>query len=309
MPPSADHHFRAVLFGAAGIAVLCVMDGVIKHLVATNNVLVVTLGRYIFGAFFAFIVWRRAGARRLTREMLKAHAVRGALIACAATSFFWCLSVLPLAELIVITFIAPLMVPFIASAMLGEKVRRRSLIAALAGFSGVIIAAAGGDNFSADNQRLIGIAGALFSAVTYAITVVLMRDRAGKDGAEAVALLGAVFPALLVAGPAIVFGSLPAVGDLPYFIALGLLATTGIWLLARGYAGAEAQVLAPLEFTALIWAALIGFFIFGETPPPQTFVGAVIIVAACLWGAQPEKTPPMAPFAPAAQIPDRPAAE
>lgn len=306
MPHRADHHYKAVALGAAGIAVLCAMDGMIKHLVATNDVLVVTLGRYLFGAAFASAIWLRAGRPPLTREMWKAHALRGGVIAMAATSFFWCLSVLPLAELIVITFIAPLLVPFMASVVLGEKIRPRSLAAGIAGFGGVIIAAAGGDNFSPDNQRLLGVAGALFSAVTYALTIVLLRGRAGKDGAEAVGLLGALIPGAIVAIPAIVTGELPPATDIPDFLALGGLAAAGIYLLARAYANAEAQVLAPLEFTALIWASLIGFIFFSEVPRPQVWIGGAIIVAACLWGARKEKEPLMTPFAPAAPVPDDP---
>lgn len=302
MPNSADHHFRAIAFAAAGIAILCAMDGVIKHLVATNDVLVVTFGRYIFGAAFATAIWLRAGRPTLTRDMWKAHSARGVVIAISATLFFWCLAVLPLVEVIVITFIAPLLVPFVARALLGEKLRPRSLVAGLAGFAGVLVAASGGDNFSPDNQRLLGIAGALVSAVTYALSITMLRGRAGKDGAIAIGVLSSVIPGLLVAAPTVLTGELPPARDLPAFMALGVLAASGMYCLARAYAHAEAQVLAPLEFTALVWAAVMGLFFFNEVPQPQLWVGAVIIVAACLWGAQKEKPPLMTPFAPSTPV-------
>lgn len=300
MPHSTDHHYKAIAFGAAGIAILCGMDAVIKHLVETNDVLVVTLGRYIFGAAFAIAIWLRSGRPTLTRDMWKAHAARGVVIAISATLFFWCLSVLPLAEVIVITFIAPLLVPFIARTLLGEKLRPRSLIAGVAGFAGVLIAASGGDNFSADNQRLLGIGAAVAAALTYALSITMLRARAGKDGPIAIGVLSSVIPGLIIALPTIITGELPPVGDLPDFLALGALAASGMYLLARAYANAEAQVLAPLEFTALVWAALIGIFLFDEIPRPQVWVGAVIIIGACLWGAQKEKEPLMTPFDPSA---------
>ncbi len=300
MPHSTDHHYKAIAFGAAGIAILCGMDAVIKHLVETNDVLVVTLGRYIFGAAFAIAIWLRSGRPTLTRDMWKAHAARGVVIAISATLFFWCLSVLPLAEVIVITFIAPLLVPFIARTLLGEKLRPRSLIAGVAGFAGVLIAASGGDNFSADNQRLLGIGAAVAAALTYALSITMLRARAGKDGPIAIGVLSSVIPGLIIALPTIITGELPPVGDLPDFLALGALAASGMYLLARAYANAEAQVLAPLEFTALVWAALIGIFLFDEIPRPQVWVGAVIIIGACLWGAQKEKEPKMTPFDPSA---------
>jgi S-adenosylmethionine uptake transporter len=298
----SDHanQLRAIAIAAAGIAVLCGMDGVIKHLVATNDALVVTLGRYVFGAAFAMLIWMRSGRPTLTREMWIAHSKRGVVIAFAASSFFWCLSVLPLVELMVITFVAPLLVPFIARFVLGERINPRSLIAGLAGFAGVIVAATGGDNFSPDNQRLLGIAGALFSAVTYALSVTLLRGRASKDGPVAIGVLSSVIPGALIALPAIATGEMPPISDLPDFLALGALAAMGMYLLARAYGQAEAQVLAPLEYTALIWAAIVGFFFFGEVPRPQVWVGAVIIVAACLWGAQKGKKQLLTPFAPGA---------
>ena len=299
MTTHADHHYKAIAFGAAGIAILCAMDGVIKHLVATNDSLVVTLGRYVFGALFAIMLWLRSGRPTLTREMWKAHAARGVVIAISASLFFWCLSVIPLAELIVITFIAPLLVPFVARAVLGEKLRARSLIAGAAGFAGVMVAASGGDNFSPDNQRLLGIAGALVSAVTYALSITLMRGRAGKDGPIVIGVLSSVIPGSIIALPAVLTGEMPPASDLPYFLALGGLAAAGIYLLARAYANAEAQVLAPLEYTALIWAALIGFLFFSEVPRIEVWIGGAVIVAACLWGAQKEKPPLMTPFAPA----------
>lgn len=300
MSAPADHHYKAVAFGAAGIAILCAMDGVIKHLVATNDSMVVTLGRYMFGAMFASVIWLRSGRPVLTREMWKAHAGRGVVIAISASLFFWCVSVIPLAELIVITFIAPLLVPFVARAVIGEKLRPRSLIAGAAGFGGVIIAASGGDNFSPDNQRLLGIAGALVSAVTYALSITLLRGRAGKDGPIAIGVLSSVIPGAIITLPTVLTGELPPLSDLPSFLALGALAAAGMYFLARAYANAEAQVLAPLEYTALIWGALVGFFFFSEVPRVQVWIGGAVIIAACLWGAQKEKPPLMTPFAPAA---------
>lgn len=300
----AGHKTRALAYGVAAIALLCAMDGVIKHLVATNDALIVTLGRYFFGALFALVIWLRSGRPRLTRDMWKAHAARGVVIAISASLFFWCVSVLPLAELITICFIAPLLVPFVARAVLGEKLRRRSLIAGVVGFGGVIVASLGGDIGDIDRTRMLGIAGAVGSAVTYALSITLLRGRAGKDGPAVIGVLSSVIPGAIVAGPALLTGALPPAGDFPAFLLLGAFAAAGMWFFARAYALAEAQVLAPLEYTALLWAALIGFFFFAEIPRPQVYFGAIIIIAACFYGAQATKQNLMAPFAPTTTPPD-----
>lgn len=283
---------RGMVFCALGIALLSAMDGVIKHLVATNDFLVVTLGRYLFGASFAFIIWMRSGKPALTMERWKAHSLRGVIIAISASSFFWCVSVLPLAELIVICFIAPLMIPFTARLMLGEKIRPRSVIAGLAGFAGVIIAASAPAPGEANDMRMLGIAAALLSAVAYAFSITLLRGRAGKDGPAVIGLLATLIPGAIIALPTVATGELPPSGDLPAFILLGALAAGGMWCLARAYAFAEAQMLAPFEYTALIWAAMIGYFFFAETPQPQLWIGGAVIIAACLWGAAEKRAQP-----------------
>ncbi|MEK7265880.1 MAG: DMT family transporter, partial [Pseudomonadota bacterium] len=138
------------------------------------------------------------------------------------------------------------------------------------------------------------------SAVTYALSITLLRGRAGKDGPIAIGVLSSVIPGAIITLPTVLTGELPPLSDLPSFLALGALAAAGMYFLARAYANAEAQVLAPLEYTALIWGALVGFFFFSEVPRVQVWIGGAVIIAACLWGAQKEKPPLMTPFAPAA---------
>jgi S-adenosylmethionine uptake transporter len=287
---------KAVVFAATGVALLCFMDAAIKHLVARNDFLVVVFGRYLFAAIFAGALWVRARTPIVTADAWKAHALRGCVIAISATTFFWSLKVLPLVEVIVIAFVAPLIIPFTARLMLGERVRPRNVAAGLAGFAGVVIASLGAPAEAANETRVLGIAAVLVAAVTYSVSMTMLRGRAGKDGPEIVGLLAAIIPGAIVAGPAAMTGALPPAGDLPAFVLLGLLAAGGMYFLAQAYAGAEAQVLAPLEYTALIWAAVIGWFLFAEPVRPAVWAGAGIIIAACLWGArEPQPQPAPAP--------------
>ncbi len=277
---------KAVAFAAIGVTLLCFMDGVIKHLIATNDTLVVVLGRYAVAAVLAAAIWVQAGKPALTGEVWRAHGARGVVIAFSATSFFWSLNVLPLVEVIVIAFIAPLLIPFVARLLLGERIEPRNLIAGAIGFGGVIVASLGAPVEAASDRRLLGVAAVLFSAVSYAVSITLLRSRAGKDGPVIIGLLAALVPDAIVAAPAIATGEWPPMSDLPAFLLLGAFATGGMYYLAKAYAGAEAQVLAPIEYTALVWAALIGWLLFSEPVRPQVWAGAAIIIAACLWGAR-----------------------
>jgi S-adenosylmethionine uptake transporter len=276
----------AVATAAFGVAILCIMDGVIKHLVADNSALVVTAGRYFFATLFAGAIWLRAGQPKLTAEMWRIHGLRGVVIAISGFTFFWALKVLPLAEAITLSFIAPLLIPFFAAALLKEKVRPRNLLAGAAGFIGVLVASLGAPAQASRGDHLLGIAAILCAAIMYALSITLLRGRAGKDGAETVGLFAALIPGVITVVPAIALGAPPAAGALPWFVLMGLLGAAGMYFLARAYAATEAQFLAPLEYTALIWAALVGLVFFNETPRIEVWIGAAIIIAACLWGAR-----------------------
>lgn len=278
---------RALLYATAGIALLCMMDGMIKHLVARYDALAVTFGRYVFAALFAAAIWAQAGRPAVTGEMWRAHAVRGGVIAVSAVCFFWSLSVLPLAEAVAIAFVAPLLIPFFARAILGERIDPRNIVACLVGFAGVLVATLGApEDASAGAQRMLGVAAVITAAVAYALSVTLLRGRAGKDGPPIVGLLAALIPGLIVAGPALATGDAPAADDLWAFALMGAFGAGGMYFLIKGYAGAEAQQLAPLEYTGLLWAAGIGFVFFSEIPRPQVWAGAALIIGACLWSAR-----------------------
>lgn len=268
-----------------GISAGAAMDTSIKYLAQTNHVLIVTLGRYVFGALFSLIIWRHAGAPRVTAEMWRAHGLRGFVIAGCATTFFWALTVLPLAEAVTLSFIYPLLVPFVAWAMLRERVRWQSMIAAGLGFAGVIVATQGAPPVEESPQHALGVAAVLISAALFSIAMVLLRARAQTDGAPIVGLMTSLVPAVIVAGPAIALAPPPHWADWPLFFMMGAFAAVFMYLMARAYARAQAQQLAPIHYVELIWATLFGYIIFHETPRFEVFAGAALIIATCLYTA------------------------
>lgn len=278
-----------LLLAVIGVGCLCGVDAIVKHLGATVPVPMVTLLRYATGSLFAAAIWLNAGRPRIGGEAFRAHSLRALVIIGTAAPFFWALGRLPLAEVIAISFIAPLLVPFAARLFLKERLRPLSLVAVAAGFVGVVVAVAGGATGNADPGRLAAIGAVLFSAVNYALSVTLIRARAAKDGAAIVGLLAAILPALLIAPVALAVAPPPPLSALPWALALGALGTTGIAILTLAYARAEAQLLAPTEFTALGWAAAFGYLFWNEVPRPQVLAGAVVIIAACLLAAREER--------------------
>ncbi|MBC7769244.1 MAG: DMT family transporter [Phycisphaerales bacterium] len=261
------------------------MDATIKWLGESNHILLVGFARYAIGTVFAYGIWVHAGRPIITAEMWRAHSARGFVVAATAMTFFWALTVLPLAEAVTLSFIYPLIVPFVAWPMLGERVRASSLIAALLGFAGVILAMQGAPSSEESPQHALGVIAVLASACLFSVAMVLLRARAQTDGAPIVGLMTSFIPALIVAAPAIAFSPPPLMSDWPFFILLGALAAVFMYLMARAYAKAEAQQLAPVHYTELIWATAIGFIIFQEVPRMEIYLGAALIIAACLLAA------------------------
>jgi S-adenosylmethionine uptake transporter len=272
----------AILAGAS-------MDATIKFLSQTNHVLLVAFGRYLFGTLFSFAIYWRAGMPPIGDEMWRAHSVRGFLIAGCAVTFFWALSVLPLAEAVALSFVYPLLAPFVASVLLKERLRPASLICAVIGFGGVIVAMQGAPSDAESPQHDLGVTAVLISAGLFSIAMVLLRERAQKDGAAIVGLMTSLVPGVILIVPAIIFTTPPVLSELPFFLLMGALAAVFMYMMAQAYAAAEAQQLAPIHYTELIWATLIGFIVFHEAPRLQIYLGASLIIAACLWAAYDER--------------------
>jgi S-adenosylmethionine uptake transporter len=286
---------RPFVLAVLGIASLCALDATVKELTRSYPVAYAVLGRYVFGTGFALAVWCWQGRPRLTREMLPAHLLRGTLITVTAFLFFFALTRLGMAEAITLSFIAPLLIPPLAHLLLGEKMRGPIVLAAFVGFAGVILTVQGAPSFN--GERALALAAILTSALTYALAAIVMRSRAAKDGATLLTLTSAVIPMLLLS-PAAVGAPLPTWWALGLAVLAGLLGNLGIQLLARAYAGAEAQALGVLEFTALPWAALFGWLFFDEAVRPQVWLGALVIFAACWWVGRADRKQPAIPPTP-----------
>lgn len=282
---SASPTLVLVLAMVAGAA----MDATIKHLGQSNHVLLVALGRYAFGALFSLSVYLHAGQPKITPAMWRFHGLRGVLIALGGTGFFWAFTVLPLAETITYSFVGLLMIPFAAAALIGERLRPTSVLAGFVGFAGVMVAMQGAPSAGQSPQHALGVAIVLVAALLFAVAMVMMRKRAAADGVAIVGLLSSLMPALIVAGPALAIAPPPSWSDWPVFLLMGAFAAIFMYLMARAYAGAEAQQLAPIHYTELIWATLIGYAVFHETPRPQIYAGALLIITAGLYAAYDER--------------------
>lgn len=292
---TAGHPSRlsAILLVLAGIGALCVLDALAKYLGLRHGATVATFGRYAAGSALALLVWQWQGRPWVGPGGLKANLLRGTLIAVMALCFFWSITVLPLALVLTITFVGPLTVPFMAALALKEPVQPRYLAAGVLGFAGVLVTVGGMPSLS--SNELLAAAAAVVAAILYGASAVILRSRAAADGATVITLIAAVVPMLWLSPVLLTVTNVPPLADLGLMLAMGLAGNIGVQLMARGYVHLEAQVSAVLEYSALPWAALLGWLVFDEAVAATTVLGAVIIAGACLWAARAPKITAPAP--------------
>lgn len=273
---------RAARDAVIGIGFLCLMDALIKLLSARYLVLEIAFLRFAFGSLAILAVVALVRPPVPSRETVRINFVRALLVVATAVCFFYALSVLPLADTVALSFLAPIFMALFAALFLGERLDRRVLAALAIGFSGMLVIVFGGIGIEAGARNLLGIGAALSSAVTYALAMVLLRARARRDGIVAIVAFQNVFPALVLAGPAAFVWAPLALSDAWLFALIGVLGVSGHLMLARAFRAAEAARLAPLDYTSLVWASVLGYVLFAEVPGLATIAGAGLIVVAAL---------------------------
>jgi len=289
--PKSDHPMLPILAAFAAIGLLSWMDAFMKSASLAVGAYSALLIRAPMGFAIAAPVWGATGGRWPARATLRIHLVRGVVVAAMAFLFFFSLTVLPLAQAIAISFIAPLIALFLASVMLGEQIGRQAIVGALLGLAGVVVILAGKIwRETLGEGAPLGIAAVLASAVLYAWNLVLTRQQAlvAKPLEVATFQNGVTF--LVLVGFAPFFLHFPVGSQWSDIGISALLSVSGALLFTWGYARAETQRLAPLEYSGFLWAALFGWLFFREAVPAATIAGAVLIVAGC-WIATRGKLP------------------
>ncbi len=223
-----------------------------------------------------------------TPAALRLHVLRGVLVTVMGFMFFWGLIYVPLAEAVALSFIAPLIALYLAAALLKEAIGLTALFASLLGFAGAIIIVFGQLNSEFGSDMAYGIAAILCSAVMYAYNLILQRQQALLAKPAEIALFQNSTSCIVLLCVAPWFAHIPATDHAPLIVLAALLSTGALMILAWAYARAEAKVLIPVEYTAFVWAALLGWWFFNEQLTNSTLVGTALIVTACLVASRQE---------------------
>lgn len=282
LAPAAPHvqsHVLGIVFGITAVTVMGFQDVLIKLLGNQVPVIEILFVRSVVALpLMAVIAWRTAGPRALRTKRPLANALRGLFMTAGYTSFYLAIVKLPLADAVAVAFSAPLFITALAVPILGEKVGLRRWSAVVVGFIGVLIMVKPG--FGPFHPAMLF---SLASAVSYAAAIMVSR-RMGIS--EPAATMGFYTTLTFLSVSAL---AMPFVWVTPSWPAIlviaicGPIAAAGHYYIAESYRAAPASVVAPFDYTALVWAVLFGWLIWGELPGPSIVAGVVLVVGGGLY--------------------------
>jgi drug/metabolite transporter (DMT)-like permease len=282
---------KGIALKLVSAVLFAVMSALIRYLGARYPIGEVVFFRSAFAVVPVVLVyaWRRELAAAVRTENPLGQASRGALSIVGMFCNFGALARLPLIEANAIGFSSPLIGVALAALVLKERVRIYRWSAVTIGFVGVLVVLA--PHFSRDELTLVMASTASVAGVTYAVagsvinagTMIQTRHLTKSERTSSIVFYFSVICALsgLVTLP---FGwIMPTAAELAALATIGFLGGMGHILLTESYRYASASVVAPFDYTSMIWALLLGYVMFGEVPTAMIVLGSAIIAGAGLF--------------------------
>ena len=288
-----DHTLQAFAAALGAVAVLSIMDAVMKHLVLAIGIIAVSIWRAVANLIISGGLYLPRRRSWPSRKILWIHVSRSVVVTVMAVLFFWGIGRVPLAQAIALTFIAPLIAMVLSPLLLKETLSGRSIAGAIAAFAGVVVIVLGQARAEVRPDVLLGIAAILGSALCYSVNILMMRWQALAAGPLEINFFQAivVFLMWLAVVPLMGLPEWPG-AQLGWIVVASVLSTAGGMLFAWAYARGEASYLAVTEYSGFIWASICGWVAFSERVSLYTLAGALLIVGGCLIGARGKVTEP-----------------
>ena len=278
--------------------IFSLQDIAVKWISGDYSVLEIVVFRSLIALPCTFLFLRYEGRRGLpTTQQLKLEYIRGFFLFLSFTTYMMALPALPLADVAAIRNSGPLMITFLSVVWLGEKVGPRRWLALIVGFTGVLlIVQPGSGTFN------LGSLFVLIATLFYALSVMVTRKLQTTDSSATmayysslvylvisfiVAPLAGVVGEIPDAHPSIAFlfrtWTMPTLLDWVIMSGLGLVWAGGMYYVARAYSLAQASVVAPFEYTPLLFNVIWGLVLWREVPTLTTVAGTLLTVVSGMY--------------------------
>jgi drug/metabolite transporter (DMT)-like permease len=277
-PASEATMGRGIAFMLLAVVVFSTMDTLIKWLSSTYPVMELVFFRSLF-AFVPLLpaIIRSGGAAIRTQRPL-GQAGRALVGLFSMVGFFWCFGNMPLADVFGIAFASPLFVTALSVPLLAERVGIRRWSAVGVGFIGVLI-------MVRPDSGIIDWAAwvALFSTFLYALALIFLRSL-GKTESTVSIVFYVTLTTTIVSALTLPFQWVtPTPIDAVLLAMLGILGGSAQLAITRAFHLAPAAVVAPFDYTALVYVGIIGYVVWGDVPTVVFLIGAAIVIASGLY--------------------------
>jgi drug/metabolite transporter (DMT)-like permease len=251
---------------------------VVRFLSGDLSPLEIAFFRALFGLVIMLPLLVRGGRRLLPRRRHGVYTVRGLCEATALLCWFSSVALIPVADAVALTFVAPLLATILAALTLGETVRLRRWTAIAIGMAGTLVIVRPG--FQELNA---GVLLALVAALALAGSRVAGRQLSQTEPTTTIvgSILVFTFPCTVV--PAALVWQTPDAAQLLLLLLIGGLATLAHFCLTMALRIAETSELAPYDFAQLPVAVVFGVIVFGEAPDLWTWIGGAVIAATSVY--------------------------
>ena len=265
-----------VLFGGMSVAVRYVTQSIHPFEAA------------FFRNFFGLLVLAPSfilhGWRPLRTRRPGLHFLRAALNVVAMLSFFYALSITPIALAQALGFTAPLFAAMLAVLLLGERIRVRRITAIAVGFAGALLILRPGQQPVELGPVLV-----LASSAVWGCTVIVIKSLSRTDSAVTITAYMLLLMSPMTLACALFVWTWPSTGELLMLAAIGISGTLAQMCMVQSLRLADTMVVLPFDFTKLVWGALLAWVVFGEMIDGWTFLGAMVIFAGGLYVAYRER--------------------
>ena len=262
-----------------------IVTAVVRYLGSEMHPVQAAFLRYAFGVALIIPFCLRTSLFRIPFARLRLHAFRGVAHGIAIMLWFFAMMRLPIAEVTALSFMTPVFIIIGASVFLKEHFYRHRAIAVALGIAGGLIILQPG-------FRVIdlGAIAQLVAAPLFAISMLIAKNLTRSESNGHILLMLSVFCTLTLTLPAIAIWRQPTLEELLWLFLCAVFATAGHYCMTRAFRSAEIAALQPITFLQLVWATLMGSFLFGEQPNFWVWLGGGIIVLSATYNARKEQT-------------------
>jgi drug/metabolite transporter (DMT)-like permease len=279
-----DPTLRGLLWSSTAGILFVVLNTSMRTLALNLHPSEVQFLRYVFGGLVMLPLVLRAGARSYLPRNIGGQFARGAVHTFGLWLWFSAIPHITLADTTAIGFTGPIFIMLGAAWAFGERMRWERWLAALIGFAGVVIVVApklgGGDGL----YTLVMLASSPVFAASFLITKGLTR----YERPAVIVVWQAITVTLCSLPLAWLHWQLPSAWQWGGFLMCGILGSTGHYCLTRSFSVADISATQSVKFLDLVWATLLGWLVFSDSPSHSTLIGGAVICASTLWIARRE---------------------